>query len=212
MNSYFKKGATVLFQGDSITDCGRNRSDMFSLGSGYPSKIASIYNTLFPESEVKFINKGVSGDRVHNLIERIPEDIYDIEPDFLSILVGINDVWRIIDSNENATIEEFKDHYEYLLKYLRDRFPNTKIMLMEPFVLHALPDRKDWHTLLDTRIQVVREMASLYADFYLPLDGTFASHCVNGTSPSKFAGDGVHPTDMGHSIIANEYLKALNII
>ncbi|MDD2392645.1 MAG: SGNH/GDSL hydrolase family protein [Eubacteriales bacterium] len=212
MKDFFRGMSTVLFQGDSITDCGRDRNDDTSLGGGYPAKIASIYKVLFPESNVRFINKGISGDRVHNLIERYVEDIYDVEPDFISILIGINDVWRMFDSSDDSTIEAFRDHYEYLLKSIKGNLPETKIMIMEPFVLHSLPDRSGWHGELDPRIQIVRALAAEYADFYLPLDGVFASLCAGGCSPVVYAADGVHPTDKGHAVIAYEYLKSLGSI
>jgi acyl-CoA thioesterase I len=212
MNPFFRKDQIVLFQGDSITDCERDRYNPNSLGSGYPAKISAIYKELFQDQEVTFFNRGVSGDRVHNLIERYPEDIMDIEPDFLSILIGINDVWRRYDSNDPGTPEAFRDHYEYLLKMIKKHLPDTKIMLIEPFLLHTLPDTVVWHEDLDPKIQIVREMASRYADYYLPLDGIFASYCVGEYSPAELAKDGVHPTQAGHSVIAVEYLKLLRIL
>lgn len=212
MKSFFQKGQVVLFQGDSVTDCGRNREDITSLSEGYPGKIAAIYNTLFPDADVKFVNKGVSGDRVHNLIMRYIEDIREIEPDFISILIGINDVWRRYDSNDPTTVDSFKDHYEYLLKMIKKDFPNARIMLIEPFVLHSLPDRESWHEDLDPKIQVVRALARDYADYYLPMDGIFASLATNTYSLQELAPDGVHPSDLGHAVIADAYLKALEII
>lgn len=212
MKTFFKKGQVVLFQGDSVTDCGRDRDDMTSLAGGYAGKIASVYNTLFPDNEVAFINKGVSGDRVTDLIVRYPDDILDIAPDFISILIGINDVWRRYDSNDPSTVDAFYDHYEYLLKMIKHNMPNVKIMIMEPFVLNSLPDRATWREDLDPKIQVVRELARKYADYYLPLDGMFASLCTNNYSQEELAADGVHPTDLGHALIAKAYLEALDII
>jgi acyl-CoA thioesterase-1 len=212
MKPFFKKGQVVLFQGDSVTDCDRDREDMTSLADGYAGKIALIYNTLFPDSEVVFINKGVSGNRVPDLIVRYMEDFFDIEPDFISILIGINDTWRRYDADDPSTTEAFYDHYEYLLKSIRHNLPETKIMLMEPFVLNSLPDRASWREDLDPKIQAVRELARKYADYYLPLDGLFASLCAGVYSPAELAEDGVHPTALGHAVIAEAYLKALEII
>jgi lysophospholipase L1-like esterase len=90
--------------------------------------------------------------------------------------------------------------------------PDTKIMIMEPFLLHTLPDRKTWHEDLDPKIQIIRELAAEYADFYLPLDGIFASYCTGKSTAAEIAGDGVHPSDFGHSIIASEYIKMLGIL
>lgn len=212
MNPFFENGQTVLFQGDSITDCGRDRADIASLGPGYPAKIAGIYRTLFPGVKVNFVNKGVSGDRVHNLIERYIDDILDIRPDFLSILIGINDVWRRYDSNDPSTLDAFRDHYEYLLKMVRAHMPDTRIMLMEPFLLNTVPERACYREDLDPKIQAVRELAVQYADYYLPLDGIMAANVTARFTMKEMSEDGVHPTDAGHAVIAEAYLKALGIL
>lgn len=212
MNPFFKKGQTVLFQGDSITDCGRNRNNLTDLALGYPQKIATIYQTLFKDSNITFINKGISGNRSSDLLLRYTEDFKVLKPDFISILIGINDVWRRYDQNDPTSIEDFKSNYTQLLTQIKTDLPHTQIMLIEPFVLHSLPDRRAWHEDLDPKIQVVRELANEFADYYLPLDGLFASLCATSYSPSDIALDGVHPTDTGHSIIAYEYLKLLDII
>lgn len=212
MKPFFKKGQVVLFQGDSVTDCGRDREDITSLSNGYAGKVASIYNTLFPDNEVVFINKGVSGNRVPDLIVRYMEDFLDLEPDFISILIGINDVWRRYDANDPTTLDSFFDHYEYLLKMIRHNMPDTKIMLIEPFVLPSLPDRAAWREDLDPKIQVVRELARQYADYYIPMDGIYASLCANTYTPTELTEDGVHPSQLGHAVLAEAYLKTLEIL
>jgi len=212
MNKIFKENQVVLFQGDSITDCQRDRNDENSLGNGYVNLIAKKYAEIYPETNVRFINKGVSGDRVHNLIERYVEDFMDISPDFISIMVGINDVWRRYDSNDPSTVDAYKDHYEYLLKMIKTHMPETKILLIEPFLIHSKPEIVIWHEDLDPKIQAVRELAQNYADYYLPLDGIFASLCVKKYKKEEIAEDGVHPTLLGHKIIADEIMKLLEII
>lgn len=213
MNSFFRKSQTILFQGDSITDCGRDYLDSASLSEGYPGQVAKLYRTLFPNDSINFINKGVSGDRVRNLLERYEEDINKIRPDFISILVGINDTWRRYDSNDPTTPEDFKKTYTTLLENIKRDLPQTKIMIMEPFLLHTETIRTAWHEDdLDAKIQVVRFVARKYADYFLPLDGIFQSYLTEGYNESELSEDGVHPASQGHSIIAYEYLKALNII
>ena len=100
MKQYFKDSAVVLFQGDSITDCSRDKNDIPSLGNGYPKIIANIYHTMFPKREITFVNKGISGNRVRDLLSRYDQDFLAIKPDFISILIGINDVWRAFDRND----------------------------------------------------------------------------------------------------------------
>ncbi|WMJ88669.1 SGNH/GDSL hydrolase family protein [Anaerocolumna sp. MB42-C2] len=209
MKEIFKKGQIVLFQGDSITDCGRNREDNTSLSEGYPGVIAKMYNLLFPENGVTFINKGISGNRVKDLVERYNEDFKSINPDFISILIGINDTWRRYDSNDPTSAEEYERNYRFLLNKIKSDMPECRIMIMEPFVLYSLPDREQWREDLNPKIQVARKLAKEYADYYLPLDGIFAKAEVEEYTCKQITEDGVHPSAIGHSIIAREYLKAL---
>lgn len=210
MKEIFKKGQVVLFQGDSITDCGRDREDITSLSEGYPGIVAKMYNLLFPDNEVTFINKGISGNRVIDLLDRYDTDFKAIKPDFISILIGINDTWRRYDSNEPTSTEQFEANYRKLLEKIKLDMPNCKIMMIEPYVLNSLTDRAAWREDLDPKIQVARKLAKEYANYYLPLDGIFAKAEATRYNCKQLAEDGVHPNPLGHGIIAEEYLKALD--
>ncbi len=209
MESILKKGQTLLFQGDSITDCGRDRSNINSLGNGYAAKVAKMYDLLFPDNDIRFINKGISGNRAKDLVSRYDEDFKDINPDFISILIGVNDTWRRYDSNDPTSTESYKESFRTLLAKIKKDMPNTKILILEPFVLYSLTDRKKWREDLDPKIDVARELAKEYADYYLPLDGILARAEVEEYDCKEIAEDGVHPTEIGHSIIAREYMKIL---
>ncbi len=212
MKRFFSDGAIVLFQGDSVTDCGRKR-EKNDLGAGYPKAVQTLYDYLFPDNEVTFINRGISGNRVRDLLKRYDEDFLNVKPDFLSILIGINDTWRKYDSSDETPIERFTTEYEALLKKIKKDLPETKIMLMVPFVTHALPDRAVWHEDLDPKVIAVCELANKYADFLLPLDTIFDNAVMSGDfTPADIASDGVHPTAIGHAFIASEYLKLLKIL
>lgn len=210
MKNMFQDGQVVLIQGDSITDCGRNYEDLSLLGQGYAGVIDKMYRLLFPETKVTFINKGISGNRVKDLLERYDADFKMIRPDFISILIGINDTWRRYDSNDPTSTESFEKTYRELLMKIKKDMPECKIMLIEPFVLNSLEDRSTWREDLDPKIKVVRTLAKEYADYYLPLDGIFAKNEVEQYTCQQMAGDGVHPSALGHGIIAEEYLKALS--
>ena len=209
MRTIFKPEQTVLFQGDSITDCGRNFADQNSLGDGYANIVVNMFQIMFPEHKVKFINKGISGNRAIDLLERYDEDIKKINPDFISILIGINDTWRRYDSNEATSAEEYEKNYRTILEKIKMDLPHCKIMIMEPFLLNSLPDRNEWREDLDPKIQVVRKLAKKYADYYLPLDGIFAKAEVEEYCCAEMAEDGVHPSSVGHSIIARGYLEII---
>ena len=113
---FIKDDSLVLFQGDSITDCGRDRNNPDDLGNGYPLLVASLFNALYPEKNVKFINRGISGNRVRNLKERWEEDCLALKPDYVSILIGINDCWRRYDNNDPTSSSDFERDYRYILR------------------------------------------------------------------------------------------------
>ena len=212
MKQYFKESAVVLFQGDSITDCGRDRNDITSLGNGYPQIVANIYRTMFPKRNITFINKGISGNRVRDLLARYDEDFLAIKPDFISILIGINDVWRAFDRNDPCPLERFEQEYDLLLTKIRTDMPDTKIMVISPFVLHSLPDRETWQPDLDPKIEVCEKLAAKHNCIYLPMQSIFNKAVKRDYTPKELAEDGVHPTHFGHAYIAAEYLKKLRIL
>lgn len=210
MKETFKECQVVLFQGDSVTDCGRNREDITSLSEGYPGIVAKMYHLLFPGNKVTFINKGISGNRVIDLLDRYDADFKALHPDFISILIGINDTWRRYDSNDVTSAEQFERNYRKLLEKIKSDIPLCRIMVIEPFLLNSLPGLSAWRDDLDPKIQVVRKLAKEYADYYLPLDGIFAKEEVIRYNCKQLVEDGVHPNPLGHAIIAEEYLKVLS--
>ncbi|MDR2100960.1 MAG: SGNH/GDSL hydrolase family protein [Treponema sp.] len=210
-------GKKVLFQGDSVTDCGRDRTEpspqnSAAWGSGYPAKIAALYGILFPDAETVFVNRGVSGNRTGDLLERYERDFRDVKPDLISLLIGINDVWRRYDRNNPTSPEVFEQNYRTLLERIRGDLPKVQIIIMEPFLLHPLPDRWSWHEDLDPKIQVVRKLAAQFADYFLPADGILARYVAEGIPQEHIAADGVHPTGTGHGILAYEWLHCLGIL
>lgn len=185
----------ILFQGDSITDCGRDRDQPLSLGEGY----AHLTAKSLP-SDWTFINRGISGNRVYDLESRWDEDCIDLKPDIVTILIGINDTWRRYDSNVPSPVEDF----EASLQRISESVVNSgaKLILLEPFVLPIPEDRVQWRDDLDPRIQAVRRVATQYAAALVPLDGIFAAAtCQHPVG--DLAADGVHPSLLGHQLIAD---------
>lgn len=212
MKKFFEDGAVVLFQGDSVTDTHRDREDYYGLGEGYPPKVKAIYDSLFPGNKVTFLNRAVSGDRTCNLLERYDENIKAVKPDFISILIGVNDTWRKFDSNDETTPEQFEHNYRTVLENIKRDFPGTPIMIIEPYVLLTKPEREAWYSTFDPLMRVIRKLAMEYADYYLPLEGIFHKYLAQGYTEADLSEDGVHPSQKGHGVIAYEYLKALDII
>jgi lysophospholipase L1-like esterase len=210
MKNLLKPGSVVLFQGDSITDCGRNKETGEDLGGGYPAKVAAVWEALFPDSGVSFVNRGISGNRAKDLLERYEKDFKAVKPDLVSILIGINDTWRRYDKNDPTDAALFERHYRALLENLKRDMPGTPLVIIEPFLLNSIPERSSWREDLDPKIQVVRSLAKEYADFFIPMDGIFVRYTVEGIKETEMAADGVHPTPLGHGIIASEWLRTIS--
>lgn len=200
--------AVVLFQGDSITDAGRGRGDDGNLGSGYPNMIAAWFSAAYPGKNVRFANRGISGNRVNDLDARWKEDCLDLEPTWLSIMIGINDVWRRYDSGDPTSAEAFEAGYRRILTRAKEDSSSPRLIILEPFVLPVPADRLSWREDLDPKIQVVRGLAREFGAIYVPLDGAFSAACVH-REPAFWAADGVHPTQAGHALIARKWLEAV---
>jgi acyl-CoA thioesterase-1 len=203
-------GATVLFQGDSITDTGRARAVSDDLGAGYPLLVASWYSSAFPERGARFLNRGVGGDRVVDLLERWERDCLELRPDVLSILIGINETWRAFDPGDPTPVSLFEREYRDLLERTRAALPQTRIALMEPFALPVSPEIELWRVDLDPKIQAVRRLARDFGCALIPLDGLFAEAAAR-RDPAYWAPDGVHPTPAGHGLIARAWLRAFGV-
>lgn len=200
-----KPNDVVLFTGDSITDCGRNREDVNGLGGGYPMLAAGQLQSQIASPELKIYNRGCSGDRVYDLEARLDSDLFALKPTILSILIGINDTWRRYDSNTISATADFKASYQRILTRVKKELPETQIILLEPFLLPVPDDRKAWREDLDPKITVVRELSVEFGTEYIPYDGLFAEAATRAPA-NYWLPDGVHPSLAGHTLIADAWL------
>lgn len=207
MATIIEDNALVLFQGDSITDAGRDAAGE-GMGIGYAFLASAWFSALHPEKHVRFLNRGISGHRAKELEERWQRDCIDVKPDWVSIMIGINDTWRRFDSNDPTSTEAYEKSYRHILATTRDRL-GARFILIEPFVLPYPDDRKAWRADLDPRIEVVHKLAREFDAILVPLDKLFAEAIVR-REPAYWAGDGVHPSFAGHAFIAQAWLKAVN--
>lgn len=194
----------VLFQGDSVTDCGRSRFDDNHLGDGYAMMAAANFVTSYPARPVQFLNRGVSGNRVRDLRARWNEDCLALRPDWLSILIGINDTWRRYDRNDPTSVEAFAADYRAILEAARAQ--GMRLILCEPFLLPVSREQWAWREDLNEKIDAIRQLAQEYHAWYVPLDGLFAQAATQ-RPPDFWTPDGVHPSPAGHALIAQAWLK-----
>jgi len=205
-----KEGALVLFQGDSITDSGRNFEVPDDLGAGYAAMIAGWCAASSPGLRLRFLNRGVGGDRTKDLKERWKRDCLELKPDWVSIFVGINDCWRRYDSNDPTSPGEFEANYRDILVRTSE-IPGVKPVLMEPFVVPYPADRQAWREDLDPKIEIVHGLAREFGAKLVPLDALFRKAC-RVKPPVWWAGDGVHPSTAGHMLIAHAWMETMGLV
>ena len=202
------KKIKIVFQGDSITDAGRDRRNYHDVGPGYPKYAVEQMTKDFPEVEFEFINQGISGNRTSELFDRFYKDALAFEPDVISILIGINDIWHRYGGSKIATTDaQFALNYRSILERIR-RESNAKIMILAPFLLDKEPFegmRED----LKRALPIVRELAEEFADVYVPLDELFEKALPEQPEPLYYSGDGVHPNLNGRAFIGKAYAEAI---
>lgn len=192
----------LLFQGDSITDAGRSFDDPRQLGGGYVKYAAENLRQAYPQVEFDFINLGISGNQTKDLVARLDKEFVEVQPDVVSILIGINDVWHHAGDRSWIPDEDFEQRYRTVLQALKEQ-TNARIMMMEPFLI-PVEDKLYFREDLYKKIEIIRKLAREYADVYLPTDGLLAAAYI-GDEPTTFAADGVHPTQKGAQFIGKLY-------
>jgi lysophospholipase L1-like esterase len=209
------ESTVVLFQGDSITDGGRDRTVADpnlpgGLGSGYPLLVAAAALAAHPDRGLRFYNRGVSGNKVPDLQQRWADDTLALKPDVLSILVGVNDFWHKLSHGYTGTVEDYERQYAALLDDTKRALPHVRLIVLEPFVLRcgAVDDR--WFPEFDQRRAAAARVAQHAGATFLPLQDTFDDLARKAT-PQYWAADGVHPTPAGHSAIAERWRPAANL-
>lgn len=198
----------ILFQGDSVTDAGRDRSDPHDMGNGYPRYASAMIQDSFPDTEFEFIDLGISGNRTEHLVERMEADFIEIQPDIVSILIGVNDVWHhYAFEYVETTDEQFESNYRTLLDAIKSR-TTARILMIQPFLLETVdPAKQELCEELARKQAIVKRLADEYADAYLPLDEVL--HSMTEEEPAYYAADGVHPTPDGACCIGEAYLGAI---
>jgi lysophospholipase L1-like esterase len=200
----------ILFQGDSITDAGRSRTEDWLLGRGYPLLVEASLGLEAP-NEHEFLNRGISGNRIVDVYARIKCDIINLKPDVMSILIGVNDVWHELGESPNGvSADKFFKIYSMLIEEVKEALPDIKIMIMEPFVLEACSTTEHWEFFsseVAKRAKMARKIAQKYNLPFIELQKGF-DELAKKAPNSYWLGDGVHPTPKGHEFIKNQWLKA----
>ena len=211
---------TILFQGDSITDCRRDRGEIFAnndmtagLGYGYPLMVASELALRHP-GKYTFKNRGISGNRIVDLYARIKIDLINLAPDYLSILIGVNDVWHECSNKNGVDAAKFEKIYRLMLDEIYEALPDIRILLYTPFVLEGSatvdpenPEKWEFfrkETAL--RADAVRRIARDYP-VSLSITQPLFDEAAKVVPAHQLLTDGVHPAIAGNRILTNEFLQ-----
>lgn len=213
--SLFEKNNTLLFQGDSITDAGRDRkkelpNDPGSFGRGYAFLAASYLLNALPEKNLTIYNRGISGNKVYQLAERWDKDCLDLKPDVLSILIGVNDYWHKRNGNYDGTIEIYENDYRALLKRTKEALPNIKLVLCEPYyLLDTSAVDETWVAPMKQYQAVAKKMADEFNAIWVPFQKVY-DEAIKHAPATYWSGDGVHPGMPGAQLMAEAWLRAVD--
>ena len=205
----------ILFQGDSITDWGRdqklsNANASNSLGSGYVLVTAAQLLAKYPSLQLKCYNKGISGNKVYQLAERWDADCLSIQPNVLSIHIGVNDYWHTITSGYKGTIETYRSDYHKLLDRTFQALPNLKLIIMEPFGVKGVRAVNDsWYPAFDQYRKAAHDIAQEYKAVFIPLQSIF-DKALDKAPGEYWTTDGVHPSVAGEGLIARAWVDAVS--
>lgn len=222
-----RPGDTVLFQGDSITDAGRNRktagiaNDMLALGTGYAWLAAAglliqhgANNETAPSAAtattgLRVFNRGISGHKVLQLDKRWQRDCVDLKPDVLSILIGVNDIWHSKNGKFNSTPAIYEKDYDALLARTREELPKVRLIICEPFVLRCGSIDESWFPEFDEYRAAARRLADKHHATFVAFQSMF-DQAAKIAPPAHWAGDGVHPSNAGKAMMAHTWLATVN--
>ena len=196
---------TILFQGDSITDAGRNFQDDACMGYGYATMTAGKIAVDWP-GQYQVINKGISGNRVVDVYARIKKDIINLNPSYMSILIGVNDVWHEFGERNGVDAVKFERVFDWLITELKEALPELKILILEPFVLKGPATEHVWEGFsseVSLRAAACKRLAEKHGLIFVPLQEKLEALAA-ATSNTYVLGDGVHPTCAGHELISRE--------
>ena len=209
-----EKNDVILFQGDSITDWGRSRTQTGAnvsagMGTGYAIFAAGDILKNHYDKNLQLYNRGISGDKVFQLADRWDKDCLDLKPNVLSILIGVNDYWAIAKHGYTGTIDTYRNDYIKLLERTKQALPGVKLILGEPFAVLGVKDVTDkWYPQFNEYRKVAREVAEKFEATFIPYQSIF-DEAIKKAPGSYWTIDGVHPTIAGAGLMAHAWLETI---
>lgn len=201
-----------LFQGDSITDCGReNYENPYATGRGYPRLLEA--ELMANDGTCEVMNCGIGGNRVVDLLARWKKDCLNLKPDVITILIGVNDVWHELGAHNGVDTPLFEEVYRILLRETFAALPDVRLILMGAYVIPGLGIVPEWETFtreVKARRDVTRRLAEEFRLDYVDLQEVF-DEALKKFPAERWSGDGVHLTAAGHELIARAWKKVMGL-
>lgn len=202
-------GQKIVMIGDSITDAGRRDIEP-PYGVGYVTLVRSFVTALHPELGLTWVNKGIGGDTVRHLADRWVADVLDEQPDVLTVMIGINDVWRRFGDRplEAVPADEYQSTLVTLLRSVKDT-RETALYVGSPYMIE--PDRNDpMRAAIDIYVGLAREVAEEVGAVFIDVQAAF-DRVLEHSESADWAHDRIHPNQPGHAVIALEFLRAFGV-
>ncbi|MBI5914137.1 MAG: SGNH/GDSL hydrolase family protein [Bacteroidetes bacterium] len=207
-------GPTILFQGDSITDAGRDKAsyypnDASGMDTGYVHHIVTHLLGSMPEQGLRCYNRGISGHKVFQLADRWDDDCLQLKPDVLSILIGVNDYWHSLGGGYKGTVETYETDFRKLMERTKKALPETKLIVCEPFAVAggtAIDDR--WKDFTAYRM-AAKSIAKDFGAVFVPFQSMF-EEALKVAPAAYWCPDGVHPSLAGAYLMKEAWLRAFS--
>ena len=209
-----KPHSVILFQGDSITDAGRSRraigpNNSEGLGNGFPRLISNYLLENYPDHHFQIYNRGVSGDRIRDLAHRWQHDSLRLLPNIINLMIGVNDTWNYLYMGMGSSPDDYQLVFKNILQDTRQHLPDIKLILCEPFVLIAGEVTEEWVEDIKQRQEIVQMMAEDFNGVFVPFQSALHK-AAEDIAPHKLLEDGVHPTELGHRVLADCWIAAVS--
>ena len=207
----FENYDRIVFAGDSVTDMGSTNpvgEGLFdSVGRGYVRVLESMFAAYYPEIFLRITNSGISGNTSRDLFERFDRDVSELHPDWVSICIGINDVWRQFDSpaiiDSHVLPDEYKRNVEEMVLRIKDKVKG--VFILSPYIMES--NKEDMmRKRMDEYVAISKEIAEKYNCIFVDFQKMYEDYCKIRHS-GYIAWDRIHPNQVGATLMAREFLK-----
>lgn len=205
-----KKGNKVVIIGDSITDVKFNRKKRFSIKGNnvYALQLKKIIKNYSSDIDVQI--KGIASNRTYHVYDRLTKDCINLKPDVIIMLIGVNDAWEnYVPEQYPPLVRPMEPHMREIYRRINTELPGTQVLYLMPFMIDAVEEKLPFHGVLDEFREKLKSLATEYGACVLDLQQIF-NEKQKTTDPKKLAVDGIHPTNLGHKVIADAIAEVID--